>query len=84
MCCFVTRRQCDPSGCIVDLTIQLAIIMIGKQIVNNVKQIIIPYVFTLLQESRAVAGKPRVAAVNFDRYRVCIGSCLFCIIFIAS
>ena len=37
--------QCDPSGCIVDLTIQLAIIMIGKQVLNNVKQIIIPYVF---------------------------------------
>ena len=37
--------QCDPSGCIVDLTIQLAIILIGKQIVNNVKQIIIPYVY---------------------------------------
>ena len=37
--------QCDASGCIVDLTIQLAIIMIGKQIISNVKQIIIPYVF---------------------------------------
>jgi len=24
-----------------------------------------------LQESRAVAGKPRDAAVNFDRYRMC-------------
>jgi len=28
----------------VDVTIQLAIIMIGKQVANNAKQIIIPYV----------------------------------------
>ena len=37
--------QCDPSGCIGDLTIQLGIIMIGKQVFNNFKQIVIPYVF---------------------------------------
>lgn len=29
-------EQCDPAGCFVELSIQLIIIMIGKQIINNV------------------------------------------------
>ena len=33
---------CDPSGCFVELCIQLAIILIGKQIVNNCMGIALP------------------------------------------
>ncbi|CAF0946662.1 unnamed protein product [Adineta ricciae] len=29
-------EQCDPAGCLVELSIQLVIIMIGKQIINNI------------------------------------------------
>jgi anoctamin-4 len=29
---------CDPSGCFVELVIQLATIMIGKQIMNNIRE----------------------------------------------
>lgn len=38
------QDECDPAGCIVDLFIQLAIIMTGKQILNNFKEIGIPWI----------------------------------------
>lgn len=34
--------QCDPAGCLIELAIQLAIVMFGKQALNNIKEIIIP------------------------------------------
>ncbi|KAK8378725.1 hypothetical protein O3P69_009442 [Scylla paramamosain] len=34
--------MCDPAGCLFELFVQLAIIMIGKQIFNNVIEIFIP------------------------------------------
>jgi len=37
--------QCDDSGgCLAELAIQLAVIMIGKQIINNCQEIMIPCV----------------------------------------
>lgn len=33
---------CDPSGCMVDLLIQLFIVMVGKQLLNQFKEILIP------------------------------------------
>ncbi|XP_014671178.1 PREDICTED: anoctamin-4-like [Priapulus caudatus] len=33
---------CDPSGCMVELVIQLTTIMIGKQFFNNIKEIVMP------------------------------------------
>lgn len=38
------QDECDPAGCIVDLFIQLAIIMTGKQVLNNFKEIGIPWI----------------------------------------
>lgn len=35
---------CDPSGCFVELWIQLAIVMVGEQIVNNLQEYGIPWV----------------------------------------
>ncbi|BFZ09443.1 hypothetical protein BsWGS_12480 [Bradybaena similaris] len=42
----VGRRQeeCDPAGCLIELCIQLAIIMVGKQTFNNVKELLLPKV----------------------------------------
>ena len=34
--------QCNPAGCLVELTIQLAIIMVGKQIFNAAMELFIP------------------------------------------
>jgi len=37
--------QCeDQGGCLAELAIQLAVIMIGKQIINNCQEIMIPCV----------------------------------------
>ena len=33
---------CDPAGCLSELCIQLAIIMVGKQIVNNILELFNP------------------------------------------
>lgn len=33
---------CDPAGCLSELCIQLAIIMIGKQCLNNVLELLYP------------------------------------------
>ncbi|CAF0918307.1 unnamed protein product [Rotaria sordida] len=36
-------EQCDPAGCMVELSIQLLIIMVGKQIVNTVIEYGLPF-----------------------------------------
>lgn len=40
MCVF--DLQCDPGGCLIELTTQLAIIMGGKAIWNNIQEVLIP------------------------------------------
>ncbi|KAK2550527.1 Anoctamin-7 [Acropora cervicornis] len=36
------QEECAPSGCLMELAQQLVIIMIGKQTINNVQEIVIP------------------------------------------
>ncbi|KAB0405585.1 hypothetical protein E2I00_006273 [Balaenoptera physalus] len=36
-------EECDPGGCLVELTTQLTIIMTGKQVFGNIKEAIYPY-----------------------------------------
>eukprot|EP00069_Balaena_mysticetus_P017979 bmy_11042T0 len=38
-------EECDPGGCLVELTTQLTIIMTGKQVFGNIKEAIYPYAF---------------------------------------
>ena len=39
---------CGAAGCMMDLCIQLAIIMVGQQIIGNVTEVAIPYVTVVL------------------------------------
>jgi hypothetical protein len=39
---FELQEQCNPSGCMAELFTQLSIIMIGKQVLNNLQEIILP------------------------------------------
>lgn len=39
---------CDPAGCMVELVIQLAVIMVGKQFFNNFIEIVFPYCLDFL------------------------------------
>lgn len=34
--------QCDPGGCLLELTTQLAIIVGGKAIWNNIQEVLLP------------------------------------------
>ncbi|XP_053397685.1 anoctamin-4-like isoform X3 [Mercenaria mercenaria] len=36
------QEECDPAGCLIELCIQLGIIMVGKQIFANFKEVILP------------------------------------------
>ncbi|CAG0920337.1 unnamed protein product [Notodromas monacha] len=42
-----TYDLCDPAGCLFELCIQLAIIMIGKQALNNFTEVMLPYLKSL-------------------------------------
>ncbi|KAF4518391.1 hypothetical protein B566_EDAN010483 [Ephemera danica] len=36
--------QCDPAGCVSELFIQLIVIMVGKQVFNNLMEIVFPWI----------------------------------------
>lgn len=48
----VTEDVCDPAaagtGCVPELCIQLAIIMVGKQMVDNVIELTTPLVYVMM------------------------------------
>ena len=42
LCCVSVRFfQCNPAGCLFELLVQLAVIMVGKQILNNFIEVIV-------------------------------------------
>ncbi|WAR15021.1 ANO7-like protein [Mya arenaria] len=41
---FKGSEDCNNGGCLVELAQQLAVIMIGKQIINNAQEIIVPHI----------------------------------------
>lgn len=43
----VSTLQCGAGGCLIELAEQLFIIMVGKQLINNIQEFIIPYVSCL-------------------------------------
>lgn len=52
MFCF----QCGPGGCLTELCIQLGIIMIGKQAMNTVLEMIFPLFFKWLNTLKVKTG----------------------------
>ncbi|KAL1509670.1 hypothetical protein ABEB36_004376 [Hypothenemus hampei] len=46
------QEECNPGGCLMELTIQLAVIMIGKQAINSVLEMLIPLCFKLYKTFR--------------------------------
>ncbi|XP_051004575.1 anoctamin-5 [Acomys russatus] len=45
-------EECDPAGCLVELTTQLTIIMIGKQLFGNIHEIFQPLIFNWWRRRR--------------------------------
>ncbi|XP_074192240.1 anoctamin-5 isoform X3 [Rhinolophus sinicus] len=46
-------EECDPGGCLIELTTQLTIIMTGKQIFGNIKEAIYPFVLNWWRRRKA-------------------------------
>eukprot|EP00058_Branchiostoma_floridae_P028493 XP_002613984.1 hypothetical protein BRAFLDRAFT_67435 [Branchiostoma floridae] len=47
---------CGQGGCLVELAQQLAVIMIGKQVINNAQEIIVPKIKNYLQRREVAKG----------------------------
>uniref|UniRef100_A0A8C7J2D4 Anoctamin n=1 Tax=Oncorhynchus kisutch TaxID=8019 RepID=A0A8C7J2D4_ONCKI len=47
------NEECGPGGCLIELAEQLFIIMVGKQLISNVQEFVIPYV-KAWQQKRAL------------------------------
>ncbi|XP_068416254.1 anoctamin-6 isoform X1 [Eschrichtius robustus] len=50
------NEECDPGGCLLELTTQLIIIMGGKAIWNNIQEVLLPWVMNLIGRCRTVSG----------------------------
>ncbi|TNN28928.1 Anoctamin-9 [Liparis tanakae] len=50
---FLGRYSCHPSGCLTDLFIQMAVIMLLKQTLNNIFEFIVPWLRNCLRRKTA-------------------------------
>ncbi|CAH0560973.1 unnamed protein product [Brassicogethes aeneus] len=50
------QEECNPGGCLMELTIQLAIIMIGKQALNAIMEILWPLLFKMYTTFKITTG----------------------------
>ncbi|XP_078531829.1 anoctamin-6 [Lissotriton helveticus] len=51
------NEECDPGGCLLELTTQLMIIMGGKAIWNNVQEVLFPWIKNLIGRCTAVGSE---------------------------
>uniref|UniRef100_A0A8D0BA80 Anoctamin n=1 Tax=Salvator merianae TaxID=96440 RepID=A0A8D0BA80_SALMN len=53
----IRNEDCGPGGCLIELAQELLVIMVGKQIVNNVQEIVLPKLKTWWQKRRHFSKK---------------------------
>lgn len=51
------NEECDPAGCLIELTTQLTIIMAGKQIWGNIQEAVVPWIWNWWRRRKA-RGNP--------------------------
>uniref|UniRef100_A0A4W4G1H4 Anoctamin n=1 Tax=Electrophorus electricus TaxID=8005 RepID=A0A4W4G1H4_ELEEL len=51
------NEDCGPGGCLIELAEQLFIIMMGKQLINNVQEFVIPYKQSLASVKKSQSGQ---------------------------
>ncbi|XP_052753913.1 anoctamin-1-like isoform X4 [Galleria mellonella] len=51
------QEECAPGGCFLELSIQLAIIMVGKQFINTIVEMLMPYLLKWLYIIRTIGRK---------------------------
>ncbi|XP_049984663.1 anoctamin-6 isoform X1 [Alexandromys fortis] len=54
------NEECDPGGCLLELTTQLTIIMGGKAIWNNIQEVLLPWVMNLFGRYQRVSGSENI------------------------
>ncbi|XP_073694115.1 anoctamin-6 [Garra rufa] len=54
------NEECDPGGCLTELTTQLSIIMTGKAIWNNIQEVLLPWVKNLIFRHCTQVGSEKV------------------------
>ncbi|KAL4720493.1 hypothetical protein ACJJTC_013306, partial [Scirpophaga incertulas] len=54
------QEECAPGGCLLELSIQLAIIMVGKQFVNTIVEMMMPYVLAWWNILRTIGRKKSI------------------------
>lgn len=50
------QEECNPGGCLMELTLQLAIIMIGKQAINAVTEMLVPLLLKMYNSVKVKMG----------------------------
>ncbi|VEN48394.1 unnamed protein product [Callosobruchus maculatus] len=50
------QEECNPGGCLMELTIQLAIIMIGNQAMNAIVEMVIPFLIKMYNTFKITTG----------------------------
>ncbi|XP_051977070.1 anoctamin-6-like isoform X1 [Xyrauchen texanus] len=54
------NEECDPGGCLTELTTQLSIIMTGKAIWNNIQEVLLPWVKNLIFRHCTQVGSEKI------------------------
>ncbi|XP_041716977.2 anoctamin-6 isoform X1 [Coregonus clupeaformis] len=54
------NEECDPGGCLIELTTQLTVIMGGKAIWNNIQEVLLPWVKNLIFRYCTRVGSKKV------------------------
>ncbi|XP_041709275.1 anoctamin-6-like [Coregonus clupeaformis] len=54
------NEECDPGGCLIELTTQLTVIMGGKAIWNNIQEVLLPWVKNLIFRCCTRVGSEKV------------------------
>ncbi|KAM9230725.1 anoctamin-6 isoform 1-T1 [Dugong dugon] len=54
------NEECEPGGCLLELTTQLTIIMGGKAIWNNIQEVLLPWIKNLIRRYHRVSGSEKI------------------------
>ncbi|XP_011212703.2 anoctamin-1 isoform X1 [Bactrocera dorsalis] len=54
------QEECNPGGCLMELCMQLVIIMVGKQAVNAIVEMLFPYIMRCIRKLSARMGMRKV------------------------
>lgn len=69
--------QCSAGGCLIELAQQLAVIMIGKQMINNAQELLVPKLKAWWQKKQVKLPRRRVKTRWEEDYQLIDSEGLF-------